>query len=105
MFMGFIIMDKYFIWMIIQELKDKYHIKGTYNSYYREIEYLFSGYVLDPEFQMEANVEAENIKYWDVVYAFGPRNTVMTQMIIFKDKEGYDNYIKDGIVIFEDKQA
>ena len=89
--------------MLTATLIYRYGIAATYDSYAAADE-LFSGGGNDPV------LSAENMAYdiavggyFDVTVAVCPNGTVVTQVIIFRNKVGYDKYLRDGIVLFDQK--
>ena len=101
----------------------EYNIDFTLDRYSLEMEHLFSGVPgKDPEFEALSSLSDYGYKYWDLVFAFGGskfdtqkgmfdrtlyrRNhpSVVTQIIVFRTKEGYDKYMKDKPLIFDEKE-
>lgn len=105
--------------MLTQELKSKYSIKGTWNTYC-SFNYLFRGdewvevrtesgltthYCEKDPATLAADLACmEGIKWYDVSYAIGRNRTVIVQLIEFKNQDGRDRYLRDKITIFEHKQ-
>jgi len=82
----------------------RYGIAATYDSY-ASTEQLFSNGGLDPV------LSAENMAYdiyqggyFDISVAIGPNGTCVTQIILFRKKEGYDLYKADNITVFDQKE-
>lgn len=103
----------------------RYGIETFRDRYSLEIEKLFSGEANDPEIESLEQADREfNGKYWDIVFAVGPPKLwtsrykttdsgreikrkkffvpLTTQIIVFKNKAGYDRYIADKVTIFND---
>lgn len=91
--------------MLLPELKTKYGITGTYDGYHNGVDYLFSGNILDPSLAAEDLVWMEKIDYWAITYAICPGGKLITQVLVFKDMEGMEMYLKDEMCIFDDKET
>lgn len=61
---------------------------------------LFSGSMNDPEVDVYERVFCLGFQYWDVTFGIGINRTVEAQIIIFRDKQGYERYLRDCITIF-----
>lgn len=82
----------------------RYGILATYDRYC-SIDKLFSSHSHDPY------IEAEEMAYelsrggnYDISVAIGADGKCVTQIILFRDKRGYELYVRDGITIFEHKE-
>lgn len=82
----------------------KYGIAATFDNH-SAVDELFSGDGNDP------SLAAENLAYdvaeggyWDISVAIGANGTCVTQILIFRNKEGYEAYKKDGVTIFDQKE-
>ena len=42
---------------------------------------------------------------YDIVVAICPNGNVVTQIIVFRTFAGYEKYLRDGIIIFDDKET
>jgi hypothetical protein len=90
--------------MLAPELKTKYGITGTYDNYYNEIEYLFSGVPgKDPSMEVEVCTYYEQIRYYNVTYVPLPGGKILAQVVVFSTEQGLKRYIEDEMCIFEDK--
>lgn len=106
--------------MLTPSLIKEYSIDFTLDRYSAETELLFSGNFADPE--MEAQDQASNYRYFDIVYAFGPHPRtiydgpfgiteyrtgtacLVAQIVVFRTKEGYEKYLRDKVLIFDNKE-
>ena len=82
----------------------RYSIAATYDSY-AAVDELCSGEGNDP------SLSAENLAYdlskgcfFDISVAIAPEHKVVTQIIVFRTKQGYERYLRDGIKIFDQKE-
>jgi len=82
----------------------KYGIIGTWDRY-SAVDDLFSNSEHDPYLcaLMEAEYTAAGHKF-DISVALGPKGKCVTQIIVFRSKEGYERYVRDGITIFDHKE-
>lgn len=96
--------------MISASLIQRYGVRAVWDTT-GVVDDLFSGSVNDPhldalDFGMENKREGEKI---DITFAVGPRNdngytTLVSQVIVFRDGQGLDRYLRDGITIFDDRR-
>jgi hypothetical protein len=97
--------------MLPGELIAEYDIKDCYPGFYK-MDDLLSGELHDPIIQMEWNMidcgwndgEGTKMLPHDVVIGVCPNGNVVVQVVVFRTTAGYDKYLKDGIVIFDDKE-
>ncbi len=64
-------------------------------------------YGFNPDPFMDAQVDAFSFaegKPYSITCAIGPNGTVVTQVIVFRDKDGFEQYERDGITIFDNKE-
>ena len=80
---------------------------------YSVIDWLFSGEKyeddetstnLDP-YQEAHKVAGEmGVEFYDINIAICKNNACIVQVLVFRTKEGYDKYKKDGVLIFDHKE-
>lgn len=97
--------------MLTSEVIQRYRIDYVTDRGLNSMNHLFSGNEYDPD--LAAHYDADNYLAFDsdsnklpfdVVTAVGPDSTVLTQVIVFRDHEGYMRYLADvakGIVVFD----
>jgi len=96
--------------MLTAEIVATYQIDATYDRISR-MDDLYSESINDPHLvaQMDAdycgyNRDADgNMLPNDIVVAVCPNGNVVVQIVVFRNYEGYNRYLADGIVIFDDK--
>lgn len=97
--------------MLDTEIITKYSIDATYDRISR-MDDLFSGNEYDPAVLAEYDAtecglaEDKNNRRlpFDVVTAVCPNGNVITQVVVFRTMDGYEKYLRDGVVIFDDKE-
>ena len=90
--------------MLTSSIIVRYGITGVWDRVSR-VDDLFSGSDNDPH--LLAQIDAPNLadgEYYSLSFALGIKNTLVTQIIFFKDKQGYERYLRDGITLFDDKE-
>lgn len=107
--------------MLTASIITKYGITNTW-EWVQSADDLFSGTDYDPSLAAENYAyEMCNGQYYDIVYAFnvtyftdtnimsghvnnGHKLNVICQIIVFKNKDYYDKYMADGVMLFDDKE-
>lgn len=90
--------------MLTSSIIVRYGIQHVFPQFSSFVD-LFSGSMNDPEVDVNERVLKLGFHYWDITFAIGINYTVETQLIIFKDKQGYERYLRDGITLFDDKES
>jgi len=102
--------------MLTHELIGKYNIKmingkpAIYDTISR-MDDLFSESINDPYLAAQMNADECGFNKdkdgallpYDITVAVCPNGNIITQIVVFRNYEGYDRYLADGIVIFDDK--
>lgn len=89
--------------MLTATLIARYGIAATYDSYAAADE-LFSGEGNDPVLSAENMAyDISHGGYFDITVAICPDGKCVTQVIIFRNKMGYDKYKYDNITLFDQK--
>jgi len=90
--------------MLTPTLITRYGIAATYDRI-TSMDRIFSGHDHDP-----IN-EAENLAcdiaegcFWDITVAICGEGKCVTQIIVFKDKLGYERYKRDKVTLFDQKE-
>lgn len=96
--------------MLTAKIVSRYHIDASYDRISR-MDDLFSESINDPYLvsQMDADYcgynkdkDGNRLPY-EITVAVCPNGNVITQVMVFRNYEGYDRYLADGITIFDDK--
>jgi len=91
--------------MLTSSIIAKYGVTNVLSGY-SKLDGLFSGEGDDAAMAAENHAGAiTNGQYFDITIAICKDYKVETQIIVFKDKTGYDKYIEDGIVIFNNTEV
>lgn len=83
----------------------RYSIAEASFDSYEAIDQLFSNQWNDPV-QRAENL-AHDVSggcYFDISVAIAPNNVCVTQIIVFRTKQGYERYLRDGIKVFDQKE-
>lgn len=91
--------------MLNASLISKYSVSHVAGEVVSCSDFLFGGSSLDPEMQASEQAWMDNYKYWDISFAITQKGHVVAQLIVFKNSYGYERYIQDGVVIFDNKEV
>lgn len=82
----------------------RYGISNIFAGY-ASVDYLFSGEGSDPYAAADSHAGAiTNGQYFDITVAICAGNKVETQIIVFKNKAGWERYVRDGVKCYDCKE-
>ncbi|MFA7287635.1 MAG: hypothetical protein WC055_02030 [Melioribacteraceae bacterium] len=81
----------------------RYGIEGVWDMY-ASINDLFSGSDNDPFLNADALAGEIGAVFWDITVAIASKDKCIIQVLVFRNKMGYDKYKSDGVVIFDHKE-
>ena len=89
--------------MLTSSIIHRYGICGVFDGSAMTDE-LFSSNINDPCIAADENAFAMRAKYWDTTVAICQDGKCVVQLILFNTKEGWERYVEDGILIFDQKE-